>query len=145
MLHEHEIRVRVHYHEVDGQGRVHHSQYLNYFERGRVEMLRASGFSYRELEASGLLLVVRSFQVQFHWPAVFDDELVLVTRLGYCHGARIEHHYRLERLPDSTSNDSNSERTLLVTGSSEIGCVDASGRVRRLPSYLQLNLRAASS
>jgi len=74
MLSEHEVPIRVHYHEVDGQGRVHNSQYLNYFERGRVEMLRASGFSYRELEQNGLMLVVRSMQVEFHWPAEFDPE-----------------------------------------------------------------------
>lgn len=137
MLSEHHFRLRVHYHEVDGQCRVHHSQYLNYFERGRVEMLRASGFSYRELEASGLFLVVRSLEVQFHWPAMFDDELMLTTRLGYCHGARIEHHYRLQRIDSEESN----EGPLLVTGTSEIGCVDREGKVKRLPSYLQLNLR----
>jgi acyl-CoA thioester hydrolase len=137
MLPQHDLRLRVHYHEVDGQGRVHHSQYLNYFERGRVEMLRASGFSYRELEATGLMLVVRSLEIQFHWPAVFDDELLLTTRLGYCHGARVQHHYRLVRNQPQQSE----EPQLLVTGTSEIGCIDTSGRVKRLPSFLQLNLR----
>lgn len=137
MLSQHDLRIRVHYHEVDGQGRVHHSQYLNYFERGRVEMLRASGFSYREMEATGLMLVVRSLEVQFLWPAMFDDELLLTTRLGYCHGARIQHRYRLVRTPSEHSE----EPQVLVTGTSEIGCIDPSGKVRRLPSFLQLNLR----
>lgn len=137
MLEEHELHIRVHYHEVDGQGRVHNSQYLNYFERGRVEMLRASGFSYRELEASGLMLVVRSLEIQFHSPAVFDDELILITRLGYCHGARIQHRYRLVRSCPHQPRESN----ILVTGTSEIGCIDHTGKVRRLPSFLQLNLR----
>jgi acyl-CoA thioester hydrolase len=143
MLSEHQVRIRVHYHEVDGQGRVHHAQYLNYFERGRVEMLRASGFSYRELEETGLMLVVRSMHVDFHSPAEFDDELLLLTRLGYCHGARIEHHYRLVRprgfSPEGAAVDGDAD--LIVSGQSEIGCVDATGRVRRLPSYLQLKLR----
>jgi acyl-CoA thioester hydrolase len=102
MVSEHEITIRVHYHEVDGQGRVHNSQYLNFFERGRVEMLRASGISYREVEQSGIMLVIRSMQVEFHAPALFDDVLVLKTRLGYCHGARIEHHYRLVRANEDT-------------------------------------------
>jgi acyl-CoA thioester hydrolase len=143
MLEQHELPIRVHYHEVDGQGRVHNSQYLNYFERGRVEMLRASGFSYRELEASGLMLVVRSLEIQFHLPAVFDDELILSTRLGYCHGARIQHRYRLVRcLPSSGDHhDTSADSQLLVTGTSEIGCIDHTGKVKRLPSFLQLNLR----
>ena len=40
---EHSIEFRVSYYEVDGQGRVHHAQYLNFFERGRVELMRHLG------------------------------------------------------------------------------------------------------
>ena len=53
VLREHEIQIRVRYQETDAQGHVHHANYLNYFELGRVEMLRASGYSYREFEESG--------------------------------------------------------------------------------------------
>ncbi len=63
------MEIRVRYHETDGQGRVHHAQYLNFFERGRVEMLRAAGHSYRELEASGLLLVVTKMEIQYFLPS----------------------------------------------------------------------------
>ncbi|MCY3007047.1 MAG: thioesterase family protein [Planctomycetota bacterium] len=133
---EHEIEIRVHYHEVDGQGRVHNAQYLNYFERGRVEMLRASGLSYLEFELSGILLVVRSIEVQFLMPALFDDNLVLTTRIGYCHGARIEHHYRLVRKhTDSVGED------VIVTATSQIASIDRTGKVQRLPPILQLNIR----
>lgn len=136
MIQQHEIPIRVHYHEVDGQGRVHHAQYLNYFERGRVEMLRDSGISYRDIEESGTLLVVHSMNVQFHLPALFDDSLVLRTRINYCHGARIEHHYHLVRKhPDRDAEDT------LVTATSQIASIDRSGRVQRLPKMLQLNIR----
>jgi acyl-CoA thioester hydrolase len=136
MIHQHEIPIRVHYHEVDGQGRVHHAQYLNYFERGRVEMLRASGISYRDIEESGTLLVVHSMNIQFHLPALFDDLLTLSTRISYCHGARIEHHYHLVR----KHLDGDGQDTL-VTATSQIASIDRSGRVQRLPKILQLNLR----
>ena len=52
---EHTILMRVRYQETDGQGRLHHANYINFFEVGRVELLRAGGFSYRELEESGLV------------------------------------------------------------------------------------------
>ncbi|MEM9588180.1 MAG: acyl-CoA thioesterase, partial [Planctomycetota bacterium] len=52
-----QIEVRVGYHQTDGQGRVHHANYLHFFEQGRVELLRKLGFSYRELERGGLMLV----------------------------------------------------------------------------------------
>ena len=63
---EHEIQVRVRYQETDAQGRVHHSNYMNYFEVARVEMLRQSGISYRELEESGVMLGVASILSLIH-------------------------------------------------------------------------------
>jgi acyl-CoA thioester hydrolase len=125
---EHSYSFRVRYHEVDGQGRVHHAQYLNYFERGRVEMLRETGHSYKELEASGLMLVVRKMEVEYVYPAEFDDELTLQTVVELSKGARIRHRYELNRDRDGQS---------IVRATSEIACVDRSGAVRRLPDYLQ--------
>ncbi len=122
------ISIRVRYHETDGQGRVHHAQYLNYFERGRVEMMRSMGFSYKSLEASGLMLVVRKMEIEYLFPAEFDDELTLTTTVEHARGARIRHSYLLLR-------DVDQQR--VVIAKSEIACVDRSGAVRRLPEYLQ--------
>ena len=36
LLAAHQLPIRVAYYETDGQRRVHHANYLNYFERGRV-------------------------------------------------------------------------------------------------------------
>ena len=129
----HRLPIRVNYHETDGQGRVHNSQYLNYFERGRVEMLRSIGISYRELEQTGLMLVVRSMHIDFHVPAQFDDQLELITSLFHSHGARVEHGYELVRkgVPDTHAS-------VVVTGRSIIACIDRDGKVRRLPKELQL-------
>jgi len=139
-MHEHRLPIRVRYHEIDGQGRVHNSQYLNFFERGRVEMLRANGVSYRELEQTGLMLVVKTMHVDFHVPAEFDDELELITSLRHCHGAKIEHGYELIRTEVNPSNPSDSKHVTIVTGHSVIACVDREGKVRRLPKQLQLGL-----
>ena len=136
---EHRLSIRVRYHEIDGQGRVHNSQYLNYFERGRVEMLRENGISYREIEETGLMLVVKTMHVDFHMPAEFDDELELLTTLSHCHGARVEHAYRLIRMGSSEADPRPSE-TVIVTGHSIVACVDREGKVKRLPKLLQLGL-----
>ena len=129
----HRLSIRVQYFETDGQGRVHNSQYLNYFERGRVEMLRSIGVSYRELEQTGLLLVVRNMQIEFRMPAQFDDELVLVTSLLHCHGARVEHAYQLLKPAEAGANP-----LVMVTGKSVVACIDREGKIRRLPKELQL-------
>ncbi len=128
-MQDYRFSIRVRYHEVDGQGRVHHAQYLNYFERGRVEMLRANGHSYKDLEASGLMLVVRRMEIDYIYPAEFDDELTLVTTVMKARGARIEHEYQIIRPHD---------QQFIVMAQSEIACVDRTGTVRRLPDYLQM-------
>lgn len=130
---EHTLEIRVRYHETDGQRRVHHAQYLNYFERGRVELLRAHGQSYRELEASGLMLVVSEMHVKYLGAAIFDDLLLLTTRVVRSKGVRIEHQYRIDRKEDATG-----ELTEIVDASSLIVCVDHRGAVRPLPRHLRI-------
>ena len=91
----HQINIRVRYQETDAQGRVHHSNYANYFEMGRVEMLRASGRTYRSLEEEGIMLVVANLKVNFHVGANYDDLLTLKTTVVKAKGVRVTHHYEL--------------------------------------------------
>jgi acyl-CoA thioester hydrolase len=125
MLREHEIEIRVRYQETDGQGRVHHANYLTWFELGRVELLRAGGRSYRELEDAGIHLVVAEAHLQYFLPAQFDDILSLRTTTIRAKGARIEHQYEIFRGAD-----------LLVKGTTTVACINRSGRVTRLPEWL---------
>ncbi len=126
---EHSLEFRVSYYETDGQGRVHHAQYLNFFERGRVELLRSLGHSYRNLEATGLMLVVAEMNVRYLGAAQFDDLLTLVTTVSEARGATIRHKYKLFRSDDGSP---------IVDADSRIACVDRTGRVRRLPEYLRI-------
>jgi acyl-CoA thioester hydrolase len=123
---QHEIEIRVRYQETDGQGRVHHANYLTWFELGRVELLRAAGHSYRELEEAGIFLVVADVRIQYYLPAFFDDVLRLVTATVAARGARIEHRYQIFR-----GNE------LLAEGTTTVACVSREGRVTRLPQWLQ--------
>lgn len=123
---QHEIEIRVRYQETDGQGRVHHANYLTWFELGRVELLRAAGHSYRELEESGIMLVIAEAQVRYYLPALFDDVLKLVTTTVKAKGARIEHRYEIFRGEE-----------LLVEGTTTVACIDATGRPTRLPEWLR--------
>ena len=130
----HQIEIRVRYNETDGQGRVHHAQYLNFFERGRVELMRSIGHSYRDLEASGLMLVVTEMNVHYLGAAVFDDLLVLETQVVKAKGVRITHRYHIVR--HSAENDSPPAD--IVQATSVIACIDREGKVQRLPDYLRV-------
>ena len=127
MIREHEIEIRVRYHDTDAQGRVHHGAYINYFETGRVELLRATGRSYKSLEDEGILLVVADLKVQYYLPAIYDDLLVLRTETVKAKGARILHDYRLTRAED-----------LIVEGQTTVACVNREGKIQRLPDWLKV-------
>src|SRR4051794_38881964 len=97
MLTEHEIKFRVRYPETDAMGVVHHSRFFQYFEMGRVELLRASGVSYAELEMAGVFFVVVKVECRFKAPARYDEELTLQTRVVRTTHVRIDHQYTLRR------------------------------------------------
>jgi acyl-CoA thioester hydrolase len=125
MLPDHEIEIRVRYYETDGQGYVHHANYLVYFEQARVEQLLALGHDYAQLERDGIILVVNKFACRYHRPCKFGDTLRLQIRTVRARGARIDHEYRLLRASE-----------LLAEAESTLACIDRAGRVQRLPDYL---------
>jgi acyl-CoA thioester hydrolase len=71
--------VRVRYKETDQMGIAHHANYLAWFEIGRTDLCRALGTSYREIEESGLLLVVTEIGCRYRIPFRYDDEVVIRT------------------------------------------------------------------
>ena len=90
------LEIRVRYAECDSMGYLHHAKYLEYFEMGRTELLRASGFTYRDMEERGEFLVVARLEVRYLAAARYDDLLALRTQLRRITRARIEHEYVLD-------------------------------------------------
>jgi acyl-CoA thioester hydrolase len=125
MLTEHEIEFRVRYPETDPGGYVHHAQYFVYFEMGRTELLRASGYTYRDMEEAGLYIVVVRAECRYHRPARYDDWLRLHTRVAKVKVATVEHEYRLFR-----------DNELLCEARVLLCCVDAQGSPQRLPDWI---------
>lgn len=119
------ITLRVRYPECDPMGFLHHSIYLQYFEMGRVELLRSLGFSYAELERRGFFFVVVKAQVRYKAPARFDDELTLTTRVERQTFVRYDHSYELRR-----------GDTVIATANTTIACVNREGHVTQIPTEL---------
>lgn len=119
------IEIRVRYPEVDQMGYLHHSRYLQYFEIGRVELLRSAGYSYADLEREGVFFVVTRAEVKYRAPARYDEVLSLETEVKRQTLVRIDHTYRLTR-----------SGLLLAEGETTIACVDRTGSVREIPERL---------
>jgi len=58
-------------------GLVYHANYLVWCDMARTAYLRARGYSYRDLEAGGLLLAVVGIEVRYRTAARFEDRLVV--------------------------------------------------------------------
>jgi acyl-CoA thioester hydrolase len=126
-IHSHTIKVVPRYAETDRGGVVHHSVYPVWFEMGRTELLRANGVAYKDLEAAGIFFVVADLHIKYRRPALYDDQLELETTNSKVTPAKVEHTYRLIRRRDGL---------LLAEGSSVLACVNAQGRIRRVPEFM---------
>lgn len=127
ILTSHEIQIRVRYQETDGQGRVHHTNFINFFEVARVEMLRASGRNYKDLEEAGIFLVVQNVNVDYYRGVKFDDLLTIQVRVTRAKGVRIRHEYEVLH-----------EGELVAKGETTVAAVNPEGKVVRLPNWLQV-------
>lgn len=120
------IPLRVRYPEVDAMGYLHHSRYLQYFEMGRVELLRAHGISYADLERAGVFFVVTKAEVRYKAPARYDDEVELTTKIVKQTFVRYDHAYVLRR-----------GTTVLAEGATTIACVGRDGQVMPIPESMR--------
>ena len=90
-----ETQIRVRYDEADPMGFVHHANYFRYYEYCRTELLRATGGSYREVEAAGFFVVVVRAEVKYRLPARYDDVLTVSLNIPKIGRAKIG-----TRIPD---------------------------------------------
>ena len=117
-------RVRVRYAETDKMGVVYYANYLVWFEVGRTDLLRSTGWSYREMETEGFQLPVIDVQCQYRAPAKYDDEIEVRTTGGIVSPVRVQFDYQVVRAADDA---------VLATGRTVHAVLDRSGRPRRLP------------
>jgi acyl-CoA thioester hydrolase len=72
--------IRVRFEETDALGVVWHGNYARYFEVGRFEWIRMIS-STDIIPTTFLQFVAKIFHIEYHYPAKFDDWLVVTTEL----------------------------------------------------------------
>ena len=97
-----ESRVRVRYKETDQMGIAHHSNYVVWFEIGRTDLCRLTGFPYTEIENRGFLLVVTEIGCRYRTPFRYDDEVLIRTSVASAASRAIRFSYELY---DGTGTD----------------------------------------
>ena len=94
---EDEIEILVRYSETDQMSFVYHGNYVKYFEMGRITWLKKLGISYKKMEDDGILLPVIELKINFNQPALFDDKLILKTKLKKTPSYMIEFDFEIKK------------------------------------------------
>jgi acyl-CoA thioester hydrolase len=121
-------RLRVRYADTDQMGVVYYANYLVWFEVGRTEWLRQTGWSYREMEEDGVALPVIEAHCEYRQPLRYDDEVEIATRAVLVTPVRIRFEYEITRTGDGT---------LSVHGHTVHAAVDRAGKPCRLPARVR--------
>jgi len=120
---EGQTELRVRYAETDMMGIVYHAHYLAWFEVGRTELLRQHGLPYRTLEDGGYRLPVLEAQAKYLRPALYDDMVVITTRLLDKPTVRIRLDYEI-----------HARDQLLATGSTTHAFINLRGEPVKPPA-----------
>ena len=121
-------RVRVRYAETDQMRIVYYANYFVWFEVGRTDLLRASGWNYREMEAEGFGMPVIEAGCAYRQPAKYDDEIEVRTTGEMLSPVRVKFSYEVVRAADAIT---------LATGTTVHATVGRNGRPCRLPDRLR--------
>jgi len=123
-------RLRVRYAETDQMGVVYYANYFVWFEVGRTDWLRETGWSYRAMEADGVSLPVIEAHSDYRQPSRYDDEIEVRTRATLLSPIRMRFDYEVVR-----------DGTVLTTGHTVHVAIDGSGKPCRLPARVLDMLR----
>lgn len=91
----HNIQFRIRYAETDQMGVVHHGNYAQFLEMGRIEWLRDLGFSYKKMEEDNIILPVISMSLNFKKSATYDDLIQVTTKLKNKPSVKIVFDYEI--------------------------------------------------
>ena len=123
----HSFKIRVYYEDTDAGGIVYHSNYLNFAERARTELIRDNGLTNSSiLEEYGSVIVVRHIDISYMAPAKLDDRLIINSEI-------IEFGRTSFLMNQTISREDHTLATLLV----KLVCVDLkTGKATRIPEKL---------
>ena len=92
---------RVYYADTDHCHVVYYSNYLKWFEIGRTEILRQSGFDYNEFEKQGIIAPVVEVKCSYKEPARYNDVVIIKTTIENIGNSSIKFNYEIIRKSDN--------------------------------------------
>ncbi len=110
-----ETKLRVHYALTDQMGVVYYGNYAQFYEIGRSEAIRQIGYTYKDIEAMGIIMPVVQMNSHYLRPARYDDLLTIKTTL-----AEMPVHHKIS----FSTEIFNEQKELLNTGNVTLYFID---------------------
>lgn len=100
----HSTNIRVRYADTDQMGYMYYGNYAEFYEVGRVEMLRSLGLTYKSMEDSGIIMPVTELKCKYIKPAFYDQEITVKVIMENLPSVRIHFKYELSNEKDELIN-----------------------------------------
>lgn len=81
--------------EIDILGIVHHSNYVRWFEAGRMNYFKKAGNPVSRINSIGLYLPLLEMECEFKSPAKFGDVVQILTKLVYVTCVKVKFEYQV--------------------------------------------------
>ncbi len=125
------FKIKVYYEDTDVGGVVYYANYLKFFERARSEAIYSLGFTNSNLlEKHGILLIVKSCNIEYIKPAKFEDNLEIVSEI-----------ISLTRTSFIMKQIIMLKKVLITKASIHIVIVDKKGKPHKIPDVLKNKLK----
>ena len=116
---------KVNFYDTDAMKVVHHSNYIRWFEIGRVEYLRHYGLTLDDIMEDGYVFPITKIDAKYLSPGHFDDVLLIETTATALTKAQMAFAYKIVRKDTGE---------VLVTGHSQNAFTRKdTGKITRLP------------
>ena len=118
---------RVRYSDTDQMGVVYYGNYARFYEIGRSEMIRDLGYTYKELEQTGVYMPVATVQASYRKPLYYDELITIETTLKKMPQARMVFYHTIY----------NENKEVVHTAEVTLVFLDGeSNRPVRVPEYM---------
>lgn len=94
-MYSHSSKIRVRYADTDQMGYMYYGNYAEFYEVGRVEMLRSLGLTYKSMEDKGIIMPVTELKCKYIKPALYDEEITVKVTIAKMPSLRINFLYEL--------------------------------------------------
>ena len=130
MTKEFKHEIKIYYEDTDVGGVVYYSNYLNFLERARTEMIETVGLSNKKLlEENKTLIIVKSCNIEYVSPAKLEDKITIYSSIESFSKASFVIIQNIIK-----------DDTLIVKAKLKLVTVNQEGKPIKIPSILEKKL-----